>query len=504
MDSSSVQVKPEVAASIFRNGFLRDAPMSLNFDETMFAKLGSCLEEVCEGKLEEENKELLKQKLEDALAELRKKSPEDFRKGLEELPPDRHEDVQALPTFVQNLISAQRMEVGCHPDLLLLTGELAKRIKEVVGGTGEPSSSVSNVNNYKPPRGEPYDPRRICDSKEALIYTGNGIGAEEYNSYAAFCKGHQDMESRMIPFSGEVAKADDSRRRMISISCLRCLELRLHPFALFILNQRPHTASTVAGRLLSVAAAQQVWSPDKTESTLRLLAECMWKVIAAFREWITPKLIKPQLWPQVARNFPNTAGSQTLLMRLLDALLLIEDPTDEEFKRNARAVRERCTKVQGERLDFLLEAVDAWLPLLHSSEANTQLYKHCQFLLLLLRAVHLRRILQIGGPNQSLKKRLETLSYQILKAIDPDLVSKERIILEVDGVRRDCTQYVRESLHPAGDAILMASNGKDVTDFFHAVHAKKTKEVMIKHCPEVRPAHRLTRFWQAVRGMLGS
>ncbi|CAE7552096.1 unnamed protein product [Symbiodinium sp. CCMP2456] len=469
----------ELVASISKCGFLRERPLNLNFAGTLLENLGFCLEaEVKEEELAKENKELLKQKLEDALAELHEKSPEDFRKELEELPPDRYEDAQALPTFVKNLISSQRMEVGCHPELLLLTGELAKRVAEVVGGTGEPSTSVSNVSNYKAPKAECYDPARICRSKEMLIYTGNGARAEVRDAYGAFCKGHQDMESWMIPFFSALAEAEDSRRKLISY-----LKLKLHSGALI---HRSDIADGKTGYLLSIAAAQQVWIPEKTKELLTILEEYLPKVI------------------EVSRNFPNTTGAQTLLMRVMDALLFIEEPANEEFKRNAHAVRERCTNVQRERLDFLLESVDAWLPFLHSSEANTQLYRDCQFLLLLLRAVHLRRILQIGGSSQSLKEKLETVTWQILKAIDPDLVSKEKIILEIDGVRRDCTQYVRESLHPAGDAILMASNGKDVTAFFHAVHAKKTKELMAKHCPEVRPAQRPMRFWQAVRGLLWS
>ncbi|CAE7944425.1 unnamed protein product, partial [Symbiodinium necroappetens] len=140
----------------------------------------------------------------------------------------------------------------------------------------------------------------------------------------------------------------------------------------------------------SALAEAEVWIPEKTKELLTILEEYLPKVI------------------EVSRNFPNTTGAQTLLMRVMDALLFIEEPANEEFKRNAHAVRERCTNVQRERLDFLLESVDAWLPFLHSSEANTQLYRDCQFLLLLLRAVHLRRILQIGGSSQSLKEKLET------------------------------------------------------------------------------------------------
>ncbi|CAE7037177.1 unnamed protein product [Symbiodinium sp. CCMP2592] len=504
--SGCAPVDPELVTSIRECGLLRKVPLDLNFDGTMLAKLNYCLQEFRKTVLSEDKKPMLKQGLKHDLVELIKKTPEDFLKGLEQIPRERYEDAHALPIFVQNLISAQKLDVGptwhkyartlpaflqnligVPPELEALAKELARRIATVVGGTGEPSSSVSNVSNAIVPDG--HYPKTICYIKEARIYTGNGACTEVHNAYAAFCKGHQDMESRLIPFFSKLAAAEDSRRRMTS--CSPCLEQGLHPFALIILIHRPHAANMVE-RLMRIAAAKQVWSPERTKRTLRILEHCMPRVIEAFREWITPDRIPTELWPKVYPNFPNTTGAQTLLTRVLDAILLIEDPTNEEFKQNARAVRERCNDVQGERLDFLLEAVNAWLPFLHShsSDENTQLYKDCQFLLLLFRAVHLRRILRIGGfkgpGRKAMKAKLETVTWQILQAIDPSLASKETIIMKIDGTWRDCTKYVRDSLHPAGDAILMAANGKDVTTYFSAFHAPGTKALMMKECPEVR------------------
>ncbi|CAE7552124.1 unnamed protein product [Symbiodinium sp. CCMP2456] len=504
--SGCAPVDPELVASIRKCGLLRQAPLNLNFAESMLAKLGNCLEEFRKPVLSEDKKLMLKQDLTDALLEVIRMTPEDFEKELEQIPWERYEDAHALPIFVRNLISAQKLDVGPQwhkyartlpaflqnligvpTKLAPLAEELAKRIATVAGGTGEPSSSISNVSNYIVPDGQRYDPKTICYIKEARIYTGNGIGAEEYQAYAAFCKGHQDMESRIIPFFSKLAAAEDSRRRMTP--CPPCLEQGLHPFALSILIRRPHTANMV-GRLMRIAAAKQVWSPEKTESTLRILEHCMLRVIEAFREWITPARIPAELWPKVYPNFPNTTGAQTLLTRVLDALLLNQDPTNEEFKRNASTVRERCNDQQRERLDFLLAGVDAWRRVIHSSDKTTQLYKDCQFLLLLLRAVHLHRILKIGGftgtAKKAMKEKLETVTWQILQAIDPSLPSKEKITIKIDGAWRDCTQYVRSSCHPAGDAILMAANGKDVTTHFNAYHAQRTKDSMIKHCPEVR------------------